>query len=148
MTKKKDSSKIGRPTKYKPEYCQQMIDFFNIPPTRPDIRIINGNEISVDVANDLPFINSFAMKIGVNRDTLHEWTKVHEEFSDAYKKCKELQKQFLIINALNGNYNSTAFIFTAKNITDMRDKKEIDHGVAENARDFIKDVLNGKVQEI
>ena len=49
------------------------------------------------------------------------------DFSETMKKARELQKEFLIHNSLQGLYNSTAFIFTAKNITDMRDKQEIEH---------------------
>jgi hypothetical protein len=45
----------------------------------------------------------------------------------AYNKAKEYQKFFLIENALAGLYNPTAFIFTAKNITDMRDQQEVKH---------------------
>ena len=51
----------GRPSLYKPEYCQQVIDH---------------------MSKGLPF-NSFAGVIGVCIDTLHEWVKTHEEFSFA-----------------------------------------------------------------
>lgn len=57
----------GRPSSYKPEYCQTLIEH---------------------MASGLSF-ESFAGKIGVDRDTLYEWTKVHPEFSDAKKKGTE-----------------------------------------------------------
>ena len=41
------------------------------------------------------------------------------EFSD---KAKDLQKEVLIQNGMAGLYDKTFAIFTAKNVTDMRDK--------------------------
>lgn len=47
-----------------------------------------------------------------------------QEFCHAFKVCKALQKDFLIHVGLSGASPSAAFIFTAKNVTDMRDKVE------------------------
>lgn len=60
-------SKGGAPTKYRLEYCQQIIDF-----------CVTGK-----------FISQFAQTIGVHTDTLLEWKKVHPEFSVAYKRARE-----------------------------------------------------------
>ncbi len=84
--------------------------------------------------NDLPFIRDFAKKIGVNTDTLYEWANkkeedgalVYPEFSEALKAVKQLQEKIIVINALNGCYNSTFAIFTAKNVLGWRDKTETD----------------------
>ena len=75
------------------------------------------------------FLSNFAHKIGVCHDTLLEWCKRHPEFSEAYTCAKELQKQHLIECGLLGLFNSKFAIFTAKNITDMRDKQEIEHDI-------------------
>lgn len=63
MTEKKEIivDKVGRPTKYKEEYCQKLIDH---------------------MAEGYSF-DSFAGIVDVNIDTLYEWAKVHVEFSDA-----------------------------------------------------------------
>jgi hypothetical protein len=122
----------GRPTKYDKKYCKEMVEFFNIEAYRIS-KIIKTNkdgsteEREIEVANDLPLFSKFAVNIGVHRDTLHEWKDKHEEFSDAYKKCKEIQRNILIINGLRGLYQTAFAIFTAKNITDLRDKQEIEH---------------------
>ncbi len=50
-----------------------------------------------------------------------------QEFCNAYKEAKELQKEFIIGLGLAGAAPAPFAIFTAKNITDMRDKQEIDH---------------------
>ena len=55
-----------RPTKFKEEYCKQLIEHMSL-----------GYSFE-----------SFAGKIDVDRDTLYEWKKVHESFSDAFRKGK------------------------------------------------------------
>src|SRR3990167_3782487 len=49
-----------------------------------------------------------------------------KEFCNAYKEAKELQNEFLISIGLAGAAPSPFAIFTAKNVTDMRDKQETD----------------------
>lgn len=56
----------GRPTKYDPGYCAQMVAFCR-----------QGYSLT-----------GFAGSIGVCRDTISEWGKVHPEFSAAIKQAK------------------------------------------------------------
>lgn len=124
----------GRPTKYKAEYCQDIIKYFDIEPTVPiydetldeDGKVINRKETGRRPA-DLPFLSKYARKIGVVHDTLLEWCKVHPRFSAAYNVAKAIQKEILISNGVSGLYNASAFIFTAKNIAGMRDKHDLEH---------------------
>jgi hypothetical protein len=53
------------------------------------------------------------------------------EFCKAYKTCKSQQQDFLMDNGLIGASPASAFIFTAKNVTKMRDKVENDIKVTE-----------------
>ena len=76
--------KKGRPTKYKPGYCQRLTEFFSIEPCRTTTERFyykNGDEKEkeIEVANNLPFFSGFARQIKVNTDTLNEWTKKHKE---------------------------------------------------------------------
>lgn len=129
MAKDNQKHAGGRPTKYEPEYCQEIIDFFSVEPTR-EVDVVttfkNGTtkESTEERPNHIPFFADFADKIGVNGDTIVEWAKRHEEFSAAYMRAKALQKQHLITCGLLGLYNSKFAVFTAINITDMRDKQE------------------------
>lgn len=123
--------KRGRPTKYKPGYCQEIVKFFSKEPyTEKELKHYQDDGETIkwidykEVANDIPFFSDFAASIGVNDDTLQNWTKKHPDFFGAYMRAKELQKQFLITNGLKGLYNPRFAIFTATNITDMQDKKE------------------------
>lgn len=137
-----ESGKRGRPPKYKPEFCQQMIQFFSIDPTVEQERLTvnkKGDEVVITdrVANKLPTFHNFAAAIEVNEDTIVEWASkknekgelVYPDFSAAYKKAKQLQKYFLIENGMNGVYNPAFTIFVAKNITDMRDHFDIEKTV-------------------
>lgn len=123
----------GRPTKYKRQYCQDIIDYFDIEPyhevERKTIDVKSGREYinHERLPNDLPFLSGFAHSIGVAHDTLVEWTNVHPEFSVAYKRAKQLQEQILAVNGLQGLYNASFAIFTAKNVAGWRDNKEVEH---------------------
>jgi hypothetical protein len=134
----------GRPTKYNRRFCRELIDFFDIEPyeereVKTQDRKTGREYIDYkDHANDLPTFERFAHNIGVNGDTLVEWAKTvwpeghknagklrHPEFSAAYTRAKELQKDILITNGLQGLYQTTFAIFLAKNITDLKDRQEI-----------------------
>lgn len=52
----------GRPTDYRPEYCEKVVEFGKL--------------------GLLPV--SMGVRLGVVKDTLHEWARVHPEFSDAF----------------------------------------------------------------
>lgn len=131
----------GRPTKYEDKYCDEVIEFFNKPPFEY-VEIEQENEetgekvktIALDkfqnpirVPCPLPTKERFAFSIGVHRSTLIEWAGKYPEFSYAIKKAEDLQKDILIQNGLVQSYDKTFAIFVAKNVTDMSDKKELDH---------------------
>lgn len=134
----------GQPTKYKPEYCDMMTEFFSGEKYKRVLIEDEERETKTGktrktkykyMANDLPFLEAFARKIGVSYVTLYNWAheKVDKsnpesdyknpEFFEAYKEAKQLQKEFLIVNGLNGLYMPSSYIFTAKNITDMKDEQ-------------------------
>lgn len=122
----------GRPTKYKPEYAERLIEFYSIPP----YTIVSDKDGNIiEKANDMPFLVDFAKEIGVGTSTLHDWANrkdkegklAHKEFADALKGFHEHRERILATNALKGLYNSTFSIFTAKNILGWRDK--LDHNV-------------------
>lgn len=125
---------MARPSKYKKEYCKKMFDFFNIDHTYlKEVTTFDkdGNEKTkyVEVANKLPTFEKFAVMIGVCRDTLDQWKRDYAEFSDTYKKCKDLQKDMLNDLGMRGFYNAPYTIFVAKNITDMTDKQIVDNNI-------------------
>nr|DAN28063.1 MAG TPA: Terminase small subunit [Caudoviricetes sp.] len=122
----RNKKKIGRPTAYRPEYCQQLIDYFSVDP----MEIIKDAEVDGKVKLErlpakMPWFAGFARKIGVNIDTLHEWKKNYEEFSEAYKIAKELQREFLVEIGLSGKTSASFVIFTMKNVCGWRDERDL-----------------------
>ena len=108
MTKPKPKhlhKKRGQPSLYKPEYCSQLI---------------------AHMASGLSF-ESFAAVIKVNQDTIHEWAKVHPDFSEAKKEAWGQNMLFWERIGLTGmigkvpGFNSTLWIFNMKNRFKWRD---------------------------
>jgi transposase len=87
----------GRPTLYKPEYCDQVIEMFKKGMSKFAI----------------------ALKLDVNVDTLAEWQKVHPEFSAAVKKGLDFSQgnweERGRLNLKNKDFNSTLWIMNMKN---------------------------------
>lgn len=124
--------KGGRPTDYKPKFCQQIIDFFDIEPSYKKKIITTGKndyykEEEIEVANPIPHITDFAKKIGVNSSSIYAWAKKHEEFSNALKEVKLKREKIIESNALKGLYNASFAIFNAKNTLGWRDEQHIKH---------------------
>ena len=108
----------GRPSKYDPRYCQEMIDFFAVPLAK---KIGNKTEPC-----ELPQMTTFAQKIGVDRSTLDEWKNKHPEFSYAYSHCMRLQESIIAGNAMLNRYNPYFAQFMLKNCHGWRDKTEVE----------------------
>ena len=117
-------SNAGRPSKYKPEFPEMLLEYFGKAPYTKE-----GQDL---VANDFPSLAGFAIKLGVHRDTLHEWSTIHPEFSDAYKRAKDFQENFVIVNGNKGLINPAFGIFTAKNVLGWRDKQKDESDVVVN----------------
>lgn len=132
----------GAPTKYDKKFIAKLIDYFSgekyerVVMEMETRHTKQGKTEKVKyryVAKDLPHLEAFARSIGVNYSTLYNWAHEKDkngvikrpEFLEAYNTAKELQKEFLIENGLKGHYPPASFIFVAKNITDMRDTKDI-----------------------
>lgn len=139
----------GRPSSFKDEYCEGIIDFFTVPTYRQVLvkRITSPKgqvtEEYIEKGGDLPFLSQYAHKIGVTTKCMGEWADKYPEFGNAYNRAKELQCNHLVQNGIQDNYNAAFGIFTAKNITLMRDQPTtvINN---ENHTHYVKLELNGK----
>lgn len=87
---------MGRPTKYKPEYCEQVVEH---------------------MAKGFSF-ESFAAIVEVNIDTLYEWANVHPAFSEAKKlafsKCRHYWEKLGIEGLHSKFFNSAIWIYNMK----------------------------------
>lgn len=121
-------NEIGRPSKYDPRYCQEMIEYFSCELAK---KVGNKSE-----ACELPQITLFAKKIGVARSTLDEWRKAHDEFSDAYSHCMKMQEAILVGNAIQNRYNPYFAQFMLKNCHNWHDRTEVTN---RNVEDLLDD---------
>ena len=128
-----EKNKGGAPTKYKEEYCEEIIEYFRVPPEIVEYKreyYQNGNlksEYPIVRGNEFPTFQGFADKIGVHYDTLKEWYSIHEEFSEAYMRAKQLQEKIWLTNGMNNLYNSQFAQFFGKNCLGYKDKQEVEH---------------------
>lgn len=99
---------MSRPL-YRPEYCDQVIDFVG-----------TGHSIE-----------GFAGHIGVHRDTVYHWKELYPEFAEAMRIAQD--KRIVVIEdmlmeiARTGKGNASAAIFIAKNRGEMKDDFGLDH---------------------
>lgn len=123
----------GRPTLFKEEFADQLIDYFNIEAYTEKVELNkDGNPVIIKVANKFPTLARFATMIGVTRETLHDWATSkndqgelkYADFSYAYKRAKDYQESILVEGTMNGVFNAPFSIFTAKNVLGWRDKTE------------------------
>lgn len=124
MTKAKPKSQHkpnGRPSSYKPEYCAQLISH---------------------MSSGLSF-ETFAAAIKVNQDTLHEWAKVHPDFSEAKKEAWSQNMLFWERMGMTGmagkipGFNATVWIFNMKNRFKWRDVPALETTDKEKAYESI-----------
>ena len=102
----------GRPTDYREEYCQMVIDHMK-----------EGASLT-----------SFAASIGCARSTINTWMEANPQFSESVKVAKAncaawWEKHGRDIATGKTDGNPTLIIFGLKNMgaDDWRDKQEIDH---------------------
>lgn len=127
MAKKK--RKVGKPSIYNSSYGDSLVEFFSVTPILyKDITITHKDGSSVDKtemeAAPTPYFKEWLAKVGINRVTMLEWTKKHAEFGNAYKRAKEMQREFIMECALKGVHNSTFSIFMMKNLCRWQDEDD------------------------
>lgn len=145
----------GKHSLYKPEYAQQIIDFFSPPHflvknmtiTKPDGPQIDKTERE---ALPLTFLSDFAASININRiwyaKIFENWSAEFPEFGQAMEEAKKLQQDRIRVNTHLGLYSTQAFsIFSMKNMSrgtkePWRDETAIEHTVPENLVDKLKNM--------
>jgi hypothetical protein len=99
----------GRPTDYRPEYCEAVIDF-----------MAQGYSLT-----------AFAGSIRVARETVYAWIKTYSDFSDAVSRARATRVQWLEAKLLRSRKGAetTAAIFALRNAdpTEWRDVKHTEH---------------------
>lgn len=134
----------GRPSDWEPHFNHLLIEFFKTPPVKEWVRSTTTKfdkdtgkktQEKIDKAvmpAQVPFFGAFEREHKLTHGALSRWAAMAEKeegrfpgFLDAYHAAKELQKEFLIQLGMSGLTPSGSYSFTAKNLTDMRDKHEL-----------------------
>jgi hypothetical protein len=121
----KPTNPVGRPTLYKPEYCEKLIEH---------------------MASGLSY-ECFGATIRVARSTVYEWEKF-PEFSDAKKIAFDQSMLYwercgnegMYMGGKDNPFNSTIWIFNMKNRFNWRDKKETTHDVSDDVKKLVIDM--------
>lgn len=99
---------VGRPTFYKPEYCEMLLE---------------------SCRQGKSFVQ-FASQIGVHVDSIYEWGNQHEDFAYALKKGKTLAEAYMEelgmqnMMAPPGSWSQSVYIFFMKARFGWRDTPE------------------------
>jgi len=114
----------GRPSRYRPEFPQMMINFFDIGPQKiiENVNEETGEVTHTVLTNIFPTKEAFAASLRVSMQTLNDWaTKKDEfgefrypEFAEAYEIVGAMQESILITNTLMGKYNANFAQFISK----------------------------------
>lgn len=142
----------GRPSKFKPEYAKELLKFFGEYLDNPFDRQLVSKTVKYyptgkvkesfeqykTVSRGVPTLFGFALKIGVNYDTIRRWGKErvgskpqegeadrrpfkYPDFHAAYKRAVDFQTEFFLKVGMSGSAPSVFAIFAAKNMIGWRD---------------------------
>lgn len=90
----------GRPTKYNEDILTLTQAYIN---NCNDIQ--EDKEYGIAKQVNLPTIEGLAYELKVNKTTIYEWVKTHEEFSNLIDELLAKQAKSLVNNGLSGNYS-------------------------------------------
>jgi len=103
------AAKMGRPSEYKPEYCDLVID-----------KMAEGLSLS-----------GFAGFIKVSKSAVYEWMTEHRDFGDAVSRARMARVHRLEVKLLSANKGAqtSAAIFALRNAdpTEWRDVRSVQH---------------------
>lgn len=110
----------GRPSKYDPRLCDLALSYLSKGYSK----------------------QALAGKLGISRETLYEWCRTHEDFSDTIKKGEAKSLMFWEEKGMDGmmgktkGFNSIVWIFTMKNRFGWSDQGYVEEKVVESSKDL------------
>jgi hypothetical protein len=122
-------SSLGRPTKYRSEYAQMLLDHFGGDAFTTVFVEKNGDQVPVKVPRVFPTLERFAGSIGVTTQTMRAWAAAteadgqprHPEFVEALRQGRERQAALLIEGGLSGAFDAKIVAFALKNLSGWSD---------------------------
>lgn len=96
--------------KYKPEYAEKLIKYFEEHEGFPTLELFAG------------------LEIGVSINTVTNWANAHPEFGEAVQRAKTIQLGRMHEGTMMKRYDATYARFLAVNNHGMSDKSQVDIG--------------------
>lgn len=117
--------KMGRPTKYNPDFCSEV-----------DLYLSETGNGTMH----MPKIESFAIRLGVSKNTLYEWAKEHPDFQDALGRIMLFQCERLVDDGIYGGkeVNATIVKLMLQNNHGMKERTD----TTTNDKDLPTPLLN------
>jgi preprotein translocase subunit Sec63 len=126
----------GGQSKYKPEYCEEMLEYFNRGLYK-ETKTFNKKEL-----NDLPTFQYYSAVIrSITHQTLLNWAAEHKEFGEVFNKCKKIQENILVQGGISRAYDPGFVKFILNSVSDTF-KEKIEHTVDDQAKNLIKLAYN------
>ena len=127
--------KFGRPTKYTEQAVVIAKSYLESCKDTEEQVIAGQGENFVNYRTKLnvniPTIEGLALELDVHKDTIYEWEKIHQDFSDVVTRIRNTQAVRLVNMGLSGQYNHTvAKVLLSKH--GYSEKHEQDISVTEN----------------
>jgi len=116
----------GRPTKYNDDMPKKVEEYLSTCVDEEYIVDKGGGRTAIGTRVNLPTLAGAALYLGVDKETITEWTKIHKEFSVVINVLRQAQESVLVNKGLSGDYHPLiAKVLLTKH--GYSDKQEIDH---------------------
>ena len=122
-------NKVGRPTKYKRKYCDEIIDYFTEAQSVIKITDDPGGKGGTQTRFEtmyVPTVRGFAAKIGVSFKTLYTWADEHKEFSHAFERACAIQDAIVEQLGLAGRLGKGLAELYFMNRLEYKDSRHLD----------------------
>ena len=125
MGNKTLSIRIGRPTKYSTKIPTRALNYTN----------------SCLKKGIFPSIEGLAINLGVVTRTIYGWEKEYEDFLHTTELLKDIQRDLLIKNGLNGKYSTSFAMFLLKALHGFSDAKPLFEATQNNYMNISPELL-------
>jgi len=130
---KPEVNKGGRPTKYKEEFCDKVIDYLEGCQDEIDNYVKSsgdkGETYQRVVKVSLPTIEGFSSFLDVSVDSLERWGDKYPKFCGALNEIRREQKKRLLDKGLSGDYNPMIAKLILSSNHGMNEKKETEQTI-------------------
>lgn len=153
-----NTKKAGRPTLYRPEMDEDLINYFSPEPLEKTTiqHYKNGQETWKEEKFDavpIPALCKWARERGLSTRAVNYWLDPESEYHQpsflrAYNVARSLRAAFLVDTAVLTRMAPNLAKFIMTNLTDMRDKTEVKHEAVQSFAELVQLAEHEKVKQV